>query len=107
MQIELNYVFGLLALIATVVSLYNALKKENKTDGVTQGRLSNDLEYVKRGVDNMLLEQKDAAREQIKQKEMIISTQNDVTRALENAERAYNHANEAHSRINKLNSNQK
>lgn len=102
MTLELTHVVGVLALIATAISLFGVMKKDNRTDGITQGKLSNDLEYVKRGVDGIQLDQKDQAREQARMREALINTQNDAHKAMEHAERAYSHATEAHSRINKL-----
>ena len=95
-------VIGVFGSIMTGVSLFNVLKKDNKADGIIQGQLSNDLSYVKRGIDNITLEQKDQSREIMRLKETLILTQNEAQKSYEHAERAYMSATNAHKRIDKL-----
>jgi hypothetical protein len=102
MQIDVSLAIAAIGITATIVSLISVMKKDNRNDGLLQGQLSNDIKHVRIGIDNISLEQKDQAREQIKLREAFVINQNDTARALENAERAYKHANEAHSRINKI-----
>jgi len=95
-------VVGIFGAIMTAISLFNVLKKDNKADGIIQGQLSNDLSYVKRGIDNITLEQKDQSREIMRLKETLILTQNEAQKSYEHAERAYMSATSAHKRIDKL-----
>ena len=102
MSVELTVVIAVIGCLMTVISLMNVLKKDNKSDGIAQGQLSNDLSHLKRGVDTIILEQKDQSREIMRLKETLIVTQNEAQKSYEHAERAYMSATSAHKRIDKL-----
>ena len=102
MNIELSILLAMIGSFGVIVTLIINTKNNNKTDGVTQGKISNDLEYMKRGIDTVMLEMKDQARETARLKESLLLNKNETLKALENAERAYKHAENAHNRINKI-----
>lgn len=102
MNVELTVLIAVIGCLLTVTSLMNVLKKDNKTDGIVQGQLANDLSHLKRGVDTIILEQKDQSREIMRLKETLIVTQNEAQKSYEHAERAYLSATNAHKRIDKL-----
>ena len=102
MSVEITILIAVMGSIMTLVGLANVLKKDNKADGILQGQLSNDLGYVKRGIDSISLEQKDQSREIMKLKESLIATQSAAEKSYEHADRAYKSATNAHKRIDKL-----
>ena len=102
MSIEVTVLIGIVGLAATIITLTNTFKKQNSNDGLVMGQLLSSVASIKDGNETIQLEIKDLSREHRRLGEALISTQKDVDKALERADQAYKHANEAHSRINKI-----
>ena len=102
MKIEIGILISLIMMGIGILTFLFNMNSGKRNDGIYQGKLENNMDYMKRGIDNIMLEMKDIMRDNAKIKEQQIIDRNNTDKAAELAQRAYNRATEAHERIDKI-----
>lgn len=87
-------VFGILTATCTVITFFATRKKNHRNDGEDDGWLKSDVEYLKRGSDEVRLDIKDLSRKQDATTERVVRLEESAKQAhkrIDNVERRLNH----------------
>lgn len=110
MSVDLSIIVMILTASLGLIAAITAAKKNNNSNGREIGIILNDIDYTKRSIDEMRFEQRESSRRSEakfdKINDIVIKHESDILNIKELSQKAYEHADNAHKRLNKNGGNE-